>query len=191
MAALLRSGWQPSHGTGGNLQRFTHTATYIVLHLIRSNTGAFLPRYIYLISFEVLLSYILAPAAYASMFLVTDIQSLELGVLQTRNIEAAIATAITVLGTWPTSVIRVGYRYVYDFQSLVNVVLLYLAIALCLLPTLFHIMLLLIDFVRLVFRSTCEWLMEIFDKLASQPTYRRRLLLTAVSIASGLGFLLE
>ncbi|MYG63925.1 MAG: hypothetical protein F4158_05040 [Synechococcus sp. SB0675_bin_7] len=25
MAALLRSGWQPSHGTGGNLQRFTQS----------------------------------------------------------------------------------------------------------------------------------------------------------------------
>lgn len=44
---------------------FCYTATYFVLHLIRSNTGPFLPRYFYLVSFEVVLSYILAPAAYS------------------------------------------------------------------------------------------------------------------------------
>ena len=43
---------------------FCYTVTYFVLYLIRNGKGIFLPRYLYLVTFELLISYILAPLAY-------------------------------------------------------------------------------------------------------------------------------
>ena len=58
---------------------FCYTITYFVLHLISNGLDAFVPKYLYLVSIEILASYFLAPLAYASLFLVVDYTDSGLG----------------------------------------------------------------------------------------------------------------
>ena len=95
-----------------------------------------------------------------------------------------------VISTWPSSVVAVGYEYVYDFQSAANVVLLYASMMLCVFPTVAHIGILVVDVFRYILKRVCEGLMDAFDRLAAGPAPVRRLLLGALSILSALGWLL-
>lgn len=169
---------------------FCYTMTYLVLHLISTGLRPFVPKYLYLISFELLISYFLASLGYASLFLFNDCPAEVCGELYEPTIRDRIRTFGMVISAWPSSVAAASYEYVYDFQSVVNLLLLYLAMALCVFPTVAHVSLLGVDVLRYIFKRVCEVLMDVFDRLASGPAPLRRFLLGTLSILSALGWLL-
>ena len=143
---------------------FCYSTTYMVLYLILNGTGKFLLRYLYLLGFEVLVSYILAPLAYASMFFLGE------RVLEgMTSIESSIRVFGMVLATWPYSVVGVSVGNVYNFQSAVNAALLLISMVLCVLPTLLHVTLLVVDVFRYILRNVCERLMSAFARLSQEP----------------------
>ena len=158
---------------------FCYTITYMVLYLINNGDGPFLLRYIYLVTVEILVSYILAPSAYASMFFFADYLYSDYLSPDTSLLEIKVKTFGDVISTWPYAVIEIGWNYVYDFQSTVNVGLLFISIILCVLPTFLHVCLLIVDFFRFIFKHICERLMETFDSWANSTILVRRFLLGA------------
>ena len=167
-----------------------YTVTYLVLHLINAGLRPFVPKYLYLVSLEVLFSYFLAPLGYASLFLFNDCPANVCGELYEPTIRERIRSFGMIISSWPSSVAAASYEYVYDFQSAVNLVLLYLSMALCVFPTVAHIAMLGVDVLRHILKRVCEGLMDVFDRLASGPAPVRRFLLGALSILSALGWLL-
>ena len=167
-----------------------YTVTYWVLHLISTGLYPFVPKYLYLVSLEVFFSYFLAPLGYASLFLFDDCPANVCDELYESTIRERIRSFGMVISSWPSSVAAASYEYVYNFQSAVNLVLLYLSMALCVLPTAAHIGMLGVDVFRYILKRLCEGLMDVFDRLASGPAPVRRFLLGALSILSALGWLL-
>ena len=166
-----------------------YTVTYLVLYLINAGLRPFVPKYLYLVSLEVFVSYFLAALGYASLFLVYDCPTDVCGELYEPTIRERIRALGMVISAWPSGVVAAGYEYVYDFQSAANLVLLYLSMVLCVVPTVAHISLLVVDAVRYLLKRICEGLMDVFDRLASGPAPVRRFLLGALSILSVLGWL--
>lgn len=148
-----------------------YTVTYLVLRLIYAGLSPFVPKYFYLILLEIVTSYFLVPLGYASMFLDCPIELCGETELRDR-----IRVFGDVASAWPSSVILSLYEYIYDFQSAVNLILLYLSMALCVIPTLSHISLLVVDVLRYFLRRVCESLVDVFDRLAASPTPVRRCL---------------
>lgn len=169
---------------------FCYSATYLVLHLINIGLRPFVPKYLYLVSFEVLFSYFLAPLGYALMFVFTDCPAEVCGEQYEPTVREKIREFAGVISAWPSSVALASYEYVYNFQSAVNLALLYLSMALCIFPTLAHIGMLCLDILRYIFKRISEILMDVFDRLASGPTPMRRFLLGVLSILSALDWLL-
>ena len=167
-----------------------YTVTYLVLHLINAGLRPFVPRYLYLVLLEVSFSYFFTPLGYASLFLISDCPVHACGELYEPTIRERIRIFAMVISSWPSSVVATGYEYVYDFQSAANVFLLYLSMVLCVLPTVAHISMLVVDVFRYILKRVCESLMDAFDRLASGPAPVRRLLLGALSILSVFGWLL-
>ena len=167
-----------------------YTVTYLVLHLINTGLRPFVPKYIYLVSLEVLFSYFLAPLGFALLFLFDDCPANVCGELYEPTIRDRIRSFGMVVSSWPSSVAAASYEYVHDFQSAVNLVLLYLSMALCVLPTAAHIGMFGLDILRYILKRVCEGLMDVFDRLAAGPAPMRRFLLGALSILSALGWLL-
>ena len=137
-------------------------------------------RYLYLVILEILVSYILAPFGYASVFIFGACPGCAWPA-DMSQIESGIRAFAMILVEWPYVVIRVGYSYIYNFQSLVNVALLFLTMVLCVLPTVIHVGLLITDIFRFIFKNICERLMEIFDSCANASNPVRRLVLGALS----------
>ena len=148
-----------------------YTVTYLVLRMIYTGLSPFVPKYIYLILLETLTSYFLAPLGYAAMFLDCPVDLC--GATEFRD---RIRLFGGVASAWPSSVVLSSYEYVYDLQSAVNLILLYLSIAFCVIPTLFHVSLLAVDAFRYFLRHICERLVDVFDRLAASPTPVRRCL---------------
>ena len=164
---------------------FCYSTTYMVLYLIQVGSGQFVLRYVYLLGLEVLVSYFLAPLAYASLFFFED-RVLE-GVTM---IESRIRVFGMVLATWPYSVVRVSLGYVYNFQSAVNATLLWISMILCVLPTFLHVMLLVVDICRYILRNICESLMNAFDRLSREPIRIRGVLWGIISAFNSIAWLI-
>ena len=161
-----------------------YTITYMVLYLVRNGGGlCWLLKYLSLVFLEILVSYILAPFGYASMFIFGVCPGCEWP-SEMSQIESGIRTFAMVLIVWPDVVIRAGYTYIYNFQSLVNVALLFLTMMLCVMPTVLHVGLLITDIFRFIFKNICEYLMEFFDSCANASNPVRRLVLSALSFLS-------
>ena len=169
---------------------FCYTVTYLVLYSIDAGLRPFVPKYLYLVSLEVSFSYFLAPLGYASLFLVNDCPIDVCGELYDPTWRDRIRAFGRVVSSWPSSVVAAGYEYVYDFQSAANFVSLHLSMLLCILPTVAHVGMLVVDVFRYIFKRVCEGLMDVFDRLASGPAPLRRFLLGVLSILSVLGWLL-
>ena len=169
---------------------FCYTVTYWVLRSIDAGLRPFVPKYLYFVSIEVLFSYFLAPLGYASLFLIHDCPVDVCGELYDPTITDRVRAFGRVMSTWPSSVIAAGYEYIYDFQSAFNLVSLGLSMLLCVLPTVAHVGMLMVDVCRYILRRVCESLMDVFDRLASRPAPLRRFLLGALSILSVLSWLL-
>ena len=169
---------------------FCYTVTYLVLYSIDSGLRPFVPKYLYLVSLEVFVSYFLAPLGYASLFLVNDCPIEMCGELYDPTMRDRIRAFGGVVSRWPSSVVAAGYEYVYNFQSAANFVLLHLSMLLCVLPTVAHVGMLVADLLRFILKHICENLMDVFDRLASGPAPFRRFLLGVLSILSVLGWLL-
>ena len=146
--------------------------TYVVLHTVNNRLGAFLPRYIHLVSIELVVSYILAPMGYAALFL-PDLRMFS-----------------AVSFSWPASVTMISYQSIYNFQSATSAVLLSGSMVLCVAPTVLHIGMLVVDALRYVAKYLCERLMDTFDDLASRSAPMRRVLISGLSIISSVGWLL-
>ena len=170
----------------------SYTVTYLVLHLVVNRLDVFLPKYLYLVTLELLISYFMAPLGYAALFLFNECPSSICGEMQYSSwIETKIRMFGMVISTWPYSTTIVSYRYIYNFQSLVNFLLLHVSMLLCILPTILHIVILVSDILRYTIKNICEHLMEVFDRLATGPAPVRRFLLGVISILSVIGWLLE
>ena len=167
-----------------------YTVTYLVLYLIDTGLRPFVPVYLYLVSLEVLVSYFLVPLGYASLFLFDDCPVDVCGELYETTFRDRIRVFGRVMSGWPSSVVATSYEYVYNFQSAVNLVLLYLSMVLCVFPTVAHIGMLVVDVFRYIFKRICEGLMDVFDKLASSSAPVRRFLLGVLAILSALGWIL-
>ena len=166
-----------------------YTVTYLVLYLINDGLRPFVPRYLYLVSLEVFVSYFLAPLGYASLFLMYSCPADVCGELYEPTIREMIRTFGRVVSAWPSAVVAASYDYIYNFQSAANAVLLWVSMALCILPTIGHIGMLVVDVFRYMLKQVCESLMDVFDSLASGPAPVRRFLLGLLSILSALGWL--
>ena len=173
---------------GGTLSAsFCYTITYMVLTLVRDSRGTmFAVKYLYLVTLEVLLSYLLAPLGYAALFLLFDAPGEQQG-----GLADSVRMFVLVVTTWPSSVIAVSYKSIDSLQSGINAVLLLFSVALCVLPTVAHVGLLLVDIARFLLSKASEHLMSAFEKLERRPARVRILLLGAISGLSSIGWLLS
>ena len=86
---------------------FCYTVTYMVLYLVHTGEGPFwLLRYLYLVILEIFVSYVLAPFAFASLFIFGGCP--ECNLPDVSRIEDSIRIFAILLADWPYSVIQVG-----------------------------------------------------------------------------------
>ena len=170
---------------------FCYTITYLVLHLIQQSSGFFVWRYMYLVCLEIVISYIMVAVGYASTILIYDgpVSSWVPG--EVSAMEARLRLVGFILSTWPYSVVDVVIGKISDFQSAINGILLMFSMIFCVLPTILHVMLLMIDILRFVSKRICEKLMHVFDELARKPKTIRRVFWGIISTFGAIGWVIE
>lgn len=116
---------------------------------------------------------------YASTALIEDGGVSSRGSSEISAVAARLRFVGFILSTWPYSVINVVFRQINDLQSAVNGILLISSMAFCVLPTICHVMLLMIDILRFILKRICQNSLSL-DSLAHLRSAARSTLLFLV-----------
>lgn len=140
----------------------SYSFTYFILRLINEKNNFNWLFLIYVMIFDIIIAYILSPFAYAITYAYDQCSK-----CTTENI---IGSITAVIMGWPYNVIGVSSNASIDTQSLVNALLLWLTMFISISPTLFHLVIIVIDMFRLLFKTICLGFMELFNAMSLMKT---------------------